>query len=84
MVLCSFIINTVCNDFSNVLTYTDRFRSQFPWNNSFMEKEIAVKPLKQSEFHKYIYLAYDKTRKPSYLAEKVIQYAKTHAIQEEK
>ena len=49
-----------------------------------MEKEIAVKPFKQSEFHKYIYLAYDKTRKPSYLAEKVIQYAKTHAIQEEK
>lgn len=48
------------------------------------DEQIAVKPLKQSEFHRYIYLAYDKTRKPSYLAEKVIQYAKTHVIQEEK
>lgn len=49
-----------------------------------MEKEIAVKPLKQHEFHRYIYLAYDKTRKPSYLSEKVIHYVKTHVIQEEK
>lgn len=49
-----------------------------------MEKEIAVKLLIQSEFHRYIYLAYDKTRNPSYLDEKIIQYAKTHAIQEEK
>lgn len=49
-----------------------------------MEKEIAVKLLIQSEFHRYIYLAYDKTRNPSYLSEKVIHYVKTHAIQEEK
>lgn len=47
------------------------------------DKEIVVKPLKQNEFHRYIYLAYDKSKKPSHFANKIIQYAKNHALKEE-
>lgn len=39
-------------------------------HNQLYNEEIVVKAIEQSTFHRYIYLAYDKTRKPSELAEK--------------
>lgn len=52
-------------------------------HNQLHDEEIVVKEIKQSTFHRYIYLAYDKTRKPSEIAEKIISYAKKISIQEE-
>lgn len=52
-------------------------------HNQLHDEEIVVKAIEQSTFHRYIYLAYDKTRKPSELAEKIISYAKKISIHEE-
>lgn len=52
-------------------------------HNQLDDEEIVVKEIEQTTFHRYIYLAYDKTRKPSELAEKIISYAKKISIHEE-
>lgn len=52
-------------------------------HNQLHDEEIVVKEIEQSTFHRYIYLAYDKTRKPSFLADQIITYAKKNAIAEE-
>lgn len=52
-------------------------------HNQLHDEEIVVKDIEQSTFHCYIYLSYDKTRKPSELAEKIILYAKKISIHEE-
>lgn len=52
-------------------------------HNQLDDEEIVVKEIEQTTFHRYIYLAYDKTRKPSFLSDQIITYAK-NAIVEEK
>ena len=52
-------------------------------HNQLHNEEIVVKEIEQSTIHRYIYLTYDKTRKPSFLAEKIISYAKKISIHEE-
>lgn len=47
------------------------------------DENIIVKEIDQTSFHRYIYLAYEKNRKPSELAEKIITYAKKISISEE-
>lgn len=52
-------------------------------HNQLHNEEIVVKEIEQSTFHCYIYLAYDKTKKTSFLSDQIITYAK-NAIVEEK
>ncbi len=44
--------------------------------------ETVLKPLKQDEFHRYIYLAYLPNSNRSHSAEQIIDFAKTHSIEE--
>ena len=52
-------------------------------HNQLHNEEIVVKEIEQSTIHRYIYLAYDKTRKPSFLADQIITYAKKISIHKE-